>query len=133
MFQMQYCNLISTLYEYDLKLNKVSEGKKVDNTLFKQIVGSLIYLTATRPDIMHFVSLISKNMESPTEMHLLVAKRILRYLQGTKQFKLFYKKGEKSELIGFTDSDFAGDQDDRRNTSDYVFMLDTWVVSWLSK
>ncbi|CAL0318252.1 unnamed protein product [Lupinus luteus] len=132
-FQMQDCNPVSTPCEYGLKLNKDSEGKKVDNILFKQIVGSLMYLTATRPDIMHYVSLISRYMESSTERHLLAAKRILRYIQGTKQLGLFFKKGEKSELIGFTDSDFAGDQHDRRSTSGHVFMLGTCVVSWLSK
>ena len=72
-------------------------------------------------------------MENPTEIHLLAAKRILRYLQGTRDFGLFYKKGEKSDLFGFTDSDYAGDQDDRRSTSGYVFMLGTGTVSWSSK
>ncbi|XP_050241952.1 secreted RxLR effector protein 161-like [Quercus robur] len=92
-----------------------------------------MYLTTTRPDIMYSVSLISRYMENPTKIHLLAAKRILRYLQGTRDFGLFYKKGEKSDLLGFTDSDYAGDQDDRRSTSDYVFMLGTGVVSWSSK
>ena len=72
-------------------------------------------------------------MENPTKIHLLVAKRILRYLQGTRDFGLFYKKGEKLELFGFTDSDYAGDQDDRRSTSGYVFMLGTRTISWSSK
>ena len=57
-----------------------------------------MYLTATRPDIMHTVSVISRYMECPTEIHLLAAKRICRYLQGTKEFGLFYKNGEKSNL-----------------------------------
>ena len=64
-------------------------------------------------------------MEHPTELHLVAAKRTLRYLQGTKNFGVFYKKGEKSNLIGFTDSDYAGDQDDRKSTSGYVFMMGT--------
>ena len=72
-------------------------------------------------------------MENPTEMHLLAAKRILQYLQGTKEFELFYKKGEKSDLIGFIDSDYAGDQDDRTSTSGYVFILGSGVVLWSSK
>ncbi|KAL3720851.1 hypothetical protein ACJRO7_005629 [Eucalyptus globulus] len=92
-----------------------------------------MYLTGTRPDIMHAVSLISRYMEHPTELHLQAAKRIFRYLQGTKNFGLFYKKGEKSDLFGFTDSDYAGDVDDRRSTSGYVFMLGSGAVSWSSK
>lgn len=59
-------------------------------------------------------------MESPIEIHLLVAKRIHRYLQGFKDFGLFYKKGEKFNLIGFADSDYAGDQDDRKSTSGFM-------------
>ena len=66
-------------------------------------------------------------------MQLLTSKRILHYLQGTKDFGLFYKKGEKIELVGFTDNDYVGDQDDRRSTSGYVFMLGTSDVSWSSK
>ena len=130
---MKDCNLVSTLIEFVLKLNKDHEGKKVDSILYKQIVGSLMYLTTTRPNIMYFVSLISRYMENPTEIHLLAAKRILRYLQGTRDSGLFYKKGEKLELLGFIDSDYAGDQDDRRSTSGNVFMLGTGAVSWSSK
>ena len=70
---------------------------------------------------MYSVSLISRYMESPTELHLLAAKRILRYLQGTRNLGIYYKKGEKSNLMGYTDSDYAGDQDDGRSTSGYVF------------
>ncbi|CAL5333116.1 unnamed protein product [Camellia sinensis] len=133
MFQMKDCNPVTTPSEFGLKLNKDNGGTKVDNTLYKQIVGSLMYLTATRPDIMHAVSVISRYMECPTELHLLVAKRIFRYLQGTKEFGLFYKKGEKSNLYGFTDSDYAGDSDDRKSTSGYVFMMGTGAVSWSSR
>ncbi|KAG8640637.1 hypothetical protein MANES_13G070650v8 [Manihot esculenta] len=132
-FQMKDCNPASTPTEFGLKLHKDLEGKKVDSTLYRQIVGSLIYLTGTRPDIMYAVSLISKFMESPTKMHLLAAKRILRYLQGTKDFGMFFKANEKSELIGFTDSDYAGDQDSRRSTLGYIFMLGTGPISWSSK
>ncbi|RVW73915.1 Retrovirus-related Pol polyprotein from transposon RE1 [Vitis vinifera] len=116
-FQMKDCNLINTPSEFGMKLNKDNGGKKVDDTLYKKIVGSLMYLTTTRPDIIHVVSVISRYMECPIEIHLLAAKRIFRYLQGTKEFRLFYKNGEKSDLFGFTDSDYAGDLDDRKNTS----------------
>ena len=132
-FQMKMCNPVTTPTEYGLKLLKNPEGRKVDSTFYKQIVGSLMYLTATRPDIMYAVSLISRFMECPTEIHLLAAKRILRYLQGTRDFGLFYKRSEKSNLFGFTDSDYAGDPDDRKSTSGYAFMFGTGAVSWSSK
>ena len=132
-FKMKNCNSGDTPVEFGLKLNKARRGAKVDNTLYRKIVGNFMYRTATRPDIMYGVSLISRYMESPTEIHLLAAKRILRYLQGTKDFGLFYKKGEKSDLIGFVDSDYAGDQDDRKSTSGYVFVLGTRAISWSSR
>lgn len=89
-FQMKDCNPASTPTEFGLKLHKDLEGKKVDNTLYKQIVGSLMYLTGTRPDIMYVVSLISRFMESPTKMHLLAAKRILRYFARDEGFRFVF-------------------------------------------
>ena len=86
---MKECNPTSTPVQFGLKLHKDHEGKKIDYTLFKQIVGSLMYLTAIRIGIMYSVSLISRYMENPTEMHLLAAKRILRYLQSTRDLGLF--------------------------------------------
>jgi len=122
-FSMEECNHVTTPTEFGVKLTKDEEAKKVNSTLYKQIVGSLMYLTTTRPDIMFSVSLISRYMENPTETHLLAAKRILSYLQGIRDLGLFYKKGERSTLIGFTDNDFAGDQDDRKSISGMYFYL----------
>ncbi|KAL5810453.1 hypothetical protein ACOSQ3_027162 [Xanthoceras sorbifolium] len=119
--------------EPSLKLVKDPKGKRVDSTLFKQTVGSLMYLTATRPGIIHVVSLISRYMKCTRKMHLLAAKRIFRYLQYTLEFGLFYKKKEKSYLFGFTDSDYAEDLDVWKSTSGYVFMLGLGAVSYLSK
>lgn len=73
-FRMKECNLTNTPIGFGLKLHKDHEGKKVDNTLYKQIVGNLMYLTATRPDISQSLSQISRYMVNPTEMHLLAAK-----------------------------------------------------------
>ncbi|XP_055800411.1 secreted RxLR effector protein 161-like [Solanum dulcamara] len=122
-----------TPVEFGLKLNKARRGDKVDNTLYRHIVDSLMYLTAARSDIMYVVGLISRYMEIPMEIRLLATKRNLCYVQGTKDFGLFYKKVEKSSLIGFAGSDYAGDQDDRKSTSGYVFLLGIRAVSWSSK
>lgn len=92
-------------------------------------MSSLTCLNATIPDIMYAVSLVCRYIDSSKEMHLLAAKRNLRYLQGTKNFGNFYQKGENSDLIGFTDNDYKGDHDGRKNTSCYVFMLGTDAVS----
>lgn len=132
-FKMADCNPVKTPIEVGVKLMKDLSGADVNSTLYKQIVGSLMYLTATRPDISYAVSLISRYMEHPKESHLKVAKRILRYLKGTTELGLFYRKGDDLSLMGFTDSDYAGDFDDRKSTSGYVFMIGSGVVSFSSK
>lgn len=103
-----------------------------------------MYLTAIRPDMMFVVSLISRYMENPTELHLQAAKRVLRYLKGTTGFGIFYKKGGDDgiffergggddELIAYTDSDYAGDLEDRKSTSSYVFLLSSGAISQSSR
>ena len=92
-----------------------------------------MYLIATRPDMMFVVSLISRYMENPTELHLLAAKRVLRYLKGTTEFGIFYKKRGDDELVAYTDSDYAGDLEDRKSTSGYVFLLSSRAVSWSTR
>ena len=72
-------------------------------------------------------------MEKPSEMHLQTTKRILRYLRGTADFSIVYRKGNEGHLKAFADSGYAGDADDRKSTSGYVFMIGTGVVSWSSK
>ncbi|GKV19319.1 hypothetical protein SLEP1_g29599 [Rubroshorea leprosula] len=93
-FPMKNCNSVTTPVDKGVKLIKDLGGRSVDSKLYKQIVGSLMYLTTTRPNIMHGVSLTSRCMEHPKELHLQSTKRILRYLRGTTNFGLFYKKGD---------------------------------------
>ncbi|XP_038875145.1 secreted RxLR effector protein 161-like [Benincasa hispida] len=132
-FQMENCNLATTPVKPNLKLTKDHEGKKVNSTLYKQKVGSLMYLIATRLDIMYVVSLISRFMESPTELHLFAAKRILRYLKRTPDLGILYQKEENLNLVGFSDSDYAGDLNDRKSTLGYVFIFGSGAISWSSK
>jgi hypothetical protein len=72
-------------------------------------------------------------MAKPTKLHLQAAKRILRYLKGTFDYGIMYKKVSSNDMVAYTDSDYAGDLDDRKSTSSYVFLLSSGVVSWLSK
>lgn len=92
-----------------------------------------MYLIVTRPDIKYTVSLISRYMEQPKEVYLLAAERILKYLQGTIDFGILYKQREQTNLVGFSDSDFAGDPDDRKSTTGFVFLLGSGAVSWSCK
>ncbi|KAL4302309.1 hypothetical protein GQ457_10G005790 [Hibiscus cannabinus] len=116
-----------------MKLMKDKDGTKVDATMYKQLVGSLMYMTVTRPDMMYVVCLLSRFMSNPTELHLQAAKRVLRYLKGTVDLGVFYQRKSKEELEAYTDSDYVGDVDDKKNTSGYVFLLSKGAMSWSSK
>jgi len=115
------------------KLSKDADGVAIDESYYKKIVGSLMYLTKIRPDLVYNVSLISRYMAKPTKLHLQAAKRILRYLKGTFDYGIMYKKVSSNDMVAYTDSDYAGDLDDRKSTYSYVFLLSSGVVSWLSK
>lgn len=90
-FHIENCNPVGTPIELGLKLSSDLDGERVDSFYFKQIVGSLMYLTATKPDIMYVVCLVSRYMERPTELHLRVVKRLFRYLKGITDFGIFYE------------------------------------------
>jgi hypothetical protein len=130
---MDKCKPVETPIATGTKLSKNDEGPAVNSTLYKRLVGSLMYLTATRPDLMYVVSLISRFMESPKDSHWKVGKRILRYVAGTIDYGLWYTHSQDCTLIGYTDSDFAGSIDDRKSTSGYAFHLGTSLISWASQ
>ena len=105
----------------------------VNNTLYRQLIGCLLYLTHTRTDISYAVSVYLIYMDQPHEIHWREAKRILNFVQGTRTHEIFYKAKSDLDLVGFTDSDWAGDSIDRKSTSGYVFMLTKGPISWSSK
>ena len=91
-------------------------------------------MTHTRPDILFAVGILSRHMENPNQEHYSGVKRVLRYLKGTENYGLFYRKGAlRGELIGYSDSDFAGDSTDRKSTSGHIFFLGGMAVSWSSQ
>ncbi|KAK9675528.1 hypothetical protein RND81_11G012900 [Saponaria officinalis] len=133
-FGMMDSNAVKNPIVSGTKLRKDDGNERVDETQYKQVVGSLMYLIVSRPDLMYGVSLISRFSARPTKSHWLAAKRILRYIKGTTDLGVFYRKGESNfKLLAFTDSDYAGDLDDRRSTSGFVFMLGYGAISWGSK
>ena len=88
-------------------------------------------MTHTRPDLLYSVDLLSRYMETPTSDHLSVADRILRYVKGTLDFGLIYLKFQiQDALVGYSESDFAGNVDDGRSTSGHVFFMGSSIVSW---
>ncbi|XP_057460117.1 secreted RxLR effector protein 161-like [Actinidia eriantha] len=104
-----------------------------DATMYRQIIGSLIYLTLIRPDIAYVVGVVSRFMQTPKKSHLETARRILRYVKGTIDFGLLYKKGRAYKLVGYCNADYGGDHDTRRSTTRYVFNLSSRAISWCSK
>ena len=132
-FKMENCNAVSIPVGTGVKLSKEGDGKLVDSTLYKSLVGSLRYLTITRPDILYGVGLVSRFMEIPRESYWLAAKRILRYIQGTLNFGLFYDYGKDAKLVGYSDSDWGGDEEETKSTTGYVFYLGSTAFSWTSK
>ncbi|KAM1936926.1 hypothetical protein ACFX15_014142 [Malus domestica] len=132
-FNMDKCNDVNTPVAIGLKLSKEGEGEFVNSTMYKSLVRSLRYLTITRPNIVYGIGLMSWYMETPKESHWLAAKRILRYIRGTLNYGLFYNFGEDAKLFGYSDSDWGGDQDERKSTTGYVFFLGSTVFSWTSK
>ena len=116
-----------------LKLRKEYCSGNVNLTLYKHMIGSLMYLIATRLDIMYAVSLVSRFMETPKETHCQATERILRYVNGTKQCGTLYTAISDFRLVGYTDSDWAGTVDDRKSTLGYVFHLGSGAISWAFK
>ena len=132
-FKMYGCKPVTTPLVTNEKLQKNDGALEADASRYRSMIGSLLYLTATRPDIMFATSLLSRFMQKPSQIHYGVAKRILRYLQGTKEFGIWYKTMTNSKLIGYTDSDWAGSTDDMKSTSGYAFSLGSVFFSWASK
>uniref|UniRef100_A0A251T6N3 Putative zinc finger, CCHC-type n=1 Tax=Helianthus annuus TaxID=4232 RepID=A0A251T6N3_HELAN len=132
-YRMNQCNTVSTPMEYGIKLSKDDPEEFKDESMYRSLVGSLMYLTNTRPDIMFAVSKVSRFMESPKRSHWEAAKRILKYVKGTLDQGITYSKGGKQKLVGFSDSDYAGNVDDSKSTSGYIFHLGSGPISWQSK
>jgi transposase InsO family protein len=132
-FRMFGCKCVETPLACNEKLMKDDGEKKIDETLYRSLIGNLLYLTATRPDIMFAASLLSRFMSTPSHKHFGVGKRVLRYIMGTLNFGIRFEKNLEVKLRGFCDSDWGGCVDDMKSTSGYAFSLGSGVFSWLSK
>ncbi|KAL0301535.1 UNVERIFIED_CONTAM: Secreted RxLR effector protein, partial [Sesamum radiatum] len=132
-FHMEDSKEKTTPMEPNIKLAR-NEGKSLkDATFFRQLVGSLFYLTIIRPDIAFSVGVISQFMDQPCEIHLIAAKRILRYIKNTLSYGLMYEQSKSFSLSGFVDVDWAGDVNDRRSTMGFCFKIGSAAISWCSK
>ena len=92
-------------------------------TIYRQLIGSLLYLTHSQPDIYYAMNVVSRYMQQPHDIHWKEAKRILQYIHGTRTYDIHYATDSELELVGYTDSDWAGDSIDWKSTSRYAFMF----------
>ena len=132
-FEMLDCKAIPTPMVSNLKFFSDLASEPVDVTLYRQIIGSLMYLTNTRLDIFFHVNTLSHYMVDPRRVHLIAAKHVMRYLKGTLEFGLCYSSDSEFRLFGYTDSDWAGSTADRKRTSGCCFSLGSTMISWLSR
>lgn len=127
------CKPVDTPVVQNLKLGEFPTQEPANKERYQRLVGKLIYLSHTRPDIAYAVSLVSQFMHAPSEQHMEAVFRILRYLKGAPGRGIFFKKNEHLRVEGYTDSDWAGDITDRKSTSGYFTFVGGNLVTWRSK
>jgi hypothetical protein len=132
-FHMTDCKSTLIPFLSGVKLEDGGETPLVNSTLYKQLVGSLLYLTHSRTDLSYAVGAVSRFMQEPHELHWKAAKCILRYIQSTITFGIHYIADSTLDLIRFTDSDWAGDSIDRKSTSSYSLSLGYGPICWSRK
>ena len=115
------------------KLNVDSSGVEVSPTLYRSIIRSLLHLTASKPDIAFSVGVCARYQAAPKESHLIAVKRIIRYVNETPDYGLWYSKDSNACLAGYLDVDWVGNVNDRKSTSGGCFYLGNNLVSWMSK
>ena len=104
--------------------DSATSSQSVDSTLYRQLIGSLMYLVHMRPDICYTVNALSQFMSDPKHIHLVAAKHVLRYVRGTITYGLRYTSSSGVLLFGYSDLDWAGSAIERKSTSGYCFSLD---------
>ncbi len=112
----------------------VYEGDLVeDTTMYKCVVGSLIYMTITRPYLSYAIGVVNQFMQTPQKPHLDVVRHILRYIKHILQCGIFYEAKSQLQIHGYIDANWAGNVSNRRSTNGFMFSFGSGVVSWSSK
>nr|GEZ73570.1 hypothetical protein [Tanacetum cinerariifolium] len=132
-YGFESCDPVDTLMVEKSKLDEDREGKAVDPSHYRGMIGTLLYLTASRPDLQFSICMCVWYQARPTEKHVHAVKRIFRYLCGTVNRGLWYPKDSSVALTAFADADHAGCQNTRRGTSSSVQFLRERIISWSSK
>ena len=132
-YELTDCSSVKTPMVPPNNLGPDLTGKSVNQTQYRGMIGSLMYLLASRPDIQFSVCLCARYQADPKESHLTAVKRIIRYLKGTPNLGLYYPKCSGFDLKGYTDSDYAGCNMDRKSTSGSCQFLGGKLVCWSTK
>jgi hypothetical protein len=130
---MTGCKPISIPLEQNVKLS-ADEGDLVeDTTMYRRVMGSLIYMTMIRPNLSYAVGVVSQFMQTPRKPHLDVVRRILRYIKHTLQCGIFYEAKSQLQVHGYMNADWTNNVLDRRSTNGFMFSFGSGAVSWSSK
>ena len=121
---------VDTPVEFNVHLTPLGGSPLSNPSLYRCLVGSLVYLTVTRPDISYAVHQVSQYLSAPQSTHYATVLRILRYLKGILFHGFFYSTQSPLILCAFSDTDWAGDPTDRRSTTGYCFLLGSSLISW---
>lgn len=130
---MEDCNSTQYPMEAKLQLTKDEDGEPVNATNYRRLVGSLRYLVHTRPDLNYSVGTVSKYMQNPKQSHYAAVKHILRYVKGTLEYGLMYHRGGDGMLVGYSDSSYGNDRDDRRGTTGVAYYYSGNLITWASQ
>jgi hypothetical protein len=130
---MMDCKSMDTPMTIDIRKVRDSDSDPVDPSLYRQLIGSLMYLVNTRPNICFSMNTLSQFQVEPRYEHWTVEKHVLRYIRGTLSYGLRYTTSNDIQLHGFIDSDWAGSAEDRRSTSGMCFILGSAMISWGNK
>ena len=132
-FGLESANFVRTPMSPNVKLTVDLSGKSVDHSLYRSIIGSLLYLTASRPNISYSVGVCARYQANPKETHMTALKRIIKYVKTTTKFGAYYSKDTSDVLAGYSNADWEGNADDRKSTSGGCFYVGNNLVSWKSK
>ena len=130
---MLECKVMATPMDSNLKLLVDDSSELVDVTHYRQIIGSLMYLTNTRTDICFAMNTLSQYRVQPRRVHLVTEKHVMRYLKGTIDFGLYYDGSHEYILYGYTNVYWAGSISDRKSTSGVCFCFRYAMSSWFSR
>ena len=132
-FGLESASLVRTPISPNVKLTVDLLGKSVDSSLYKSMIGSLLYLTASRPNISYSVGVCARYQANPKESHMIALKRIIKFVKATTDFEVWYSKDTNDVLAGYSDADWARNVDDRESKLGGCFYVGNNLISWMSK